>query len=430
MPYKTNADLPEQCKTLPAGAKTIWRKSFNSAFEGSCDQDDSCAAQVAWSAVKKGYMKKDEMWVKKDMKNKKEFIAQMETTLSGSFPEVAMKPGVNIEELIKNDPDPTYVSLPIAQVGAVTDDGFTYTSEFVTRLHSAVMDETITGHMGHIPSYERDTKFPVPDVFWLGSMLDSHGKLWAKGYVSNKDVAHFVRQLKATNGVIATSVYGTYPSEMAMVVDTRGNSGWSIRADAFDVEHIDFAPPKRAALDIPGRTMQVTNHMKGKGKKNMNKHEFLAQLKPEDLPTTLLEQLSKPKDELISQLKAQVEDSVKALAEIKTQMEAMAQELFTKRVERLVQIAVKVDDSSLRDFVSTKVFTHTKPTASAEELDKAVKDVVESESYTKLAQGVLMNLTGGKPITSAPVNGDEQKSAAEEIEGNMEAILNKFGVKV
>ena len=55
MPYDKNADLPDGVKKLPAEAQTVYRKAFNSAYDG----DDASAAKIAWAAVKKAGFSKD-----------------------------------------------------------------------------------------------------------------------------------------------------------------------------------------------------------------------------------------------------------------------------------------------------------------------------------------------------------------------------------
>ena len=68
MPIKSK-NIP---KVLPAGARSIFRGAFNSAYKdckssgGSDSSCDSRAAQTAWSAVKSLYKKaKDGKWVLK-----------------------------------------------------------------------------------------------------------------------------------------------------------------------------------------------------------------------------------------------------------------------------------------------------------------------------------------------------------------------------
>lgn len=67
MPYKKNADLPDDVKkALPAGGQTIWRSAFNSAM--SEYKDEGKAAATAWAAVKAKYKKGDGgTWELKEM---------------------------------------------------------------------------------------------------------------------------------------------------------------------------------------------------------------------------------------------------------------------------------------------------------------------------------------------------------------------------
>ena len=74
MPYDTNADLPNPVKTdLPAKAQDIFRSAFNSAWQqydrpskrrGRASREE-VAMKVAWSAVKKKYVKRDDQWVER-----------------------------------------------------------------------------------------------------------------------------------------------------------------------------------------------------------------------------------------------------------------------------------------------------------------------------------------------------------------------------
>ena len=74
MPYDRNADLPKSVRAhLPQGAQTIYRKSYNNAWEqykdpgkrrGSASREET-AHRVAWAAVKESYEKKGEKWIKK-----------------------------------------------------------------------------------------------------------------------------------------------------------------------------------------------------------------------------------------------------------------------------------------------------------------------------------------------------------------------------
>ena len=69
MPYKSINELPTQVKdNLPKHAQSIYKSSFNSAYdshEGEEDREET-AHRIAWSAVKTQY-EKDENgnWIEK-----------------------------------------------------------------------------------------------------------------------------------------------------------------------------------------------------------------------------------------------------------------------------------------------------------------------------------------------------------------------------
>lgn len=64
-PYNTIDELPESVKkTLPVGAQLIFLRAFNSALKAGHSEEE--AFKIAWSAVKKVYVKdQDNKWVKK-----------------------------------------------------------------------------------------------------------------------------------------------------------------------------------------------------------------------------------------------------------------------------------------------------------------------------------------------------------------------------
>ena len=66
MPYRLNTDLPQPVrKHLLTHAQDIYREAFNHAFAayaGEADREQR-SHMIAWSAVKRSYVKTGEMWV-------------------------------------------------------------------------------------------------------------------------------------------------------------------------------------------------------------------------------------------------------------------------------------------------------------------------------------------------------------------------------
>jgi cation transport regulator len=69
LPYRTNADLPENLRRLlPDHAQDIYREAFNHAFfahEGDPRQEEA-AHRIAWAAVKRGYVRTEAGWRRRD----------------------------------------------------------------------------------------------------------------------------------------------------------------------------------------------------------------------------------------------------------------------------------------------------------------------------------------------------------------------------
>lgn len=65
MPYASNDDLPAAVRAhLPPHAQDIYRGAFNGAWE-HYDHDEDIARRVAWTAVKRRYVKVGRDWVQR-----------------------------------------------------------------------------------------------------------------------------------------------------------------------------------------------------------------------------------------------------------------------------------------------------------------------------------------------------------------------------
>jgi cation transport regulator len=68
MPYRSNLDLPPAVQThLPGHAQEIYREAFNHAYAAHAGEQDreKRAHMIAWAAVKRGYVKDGEVWVRR-----------------------------------------------------------------------------------------------------------------------------------------------------------------------------------------------------------------------------------------------------------------------------------------------------------------------------------------------------------------------------
>lgn len=69
MPYATNADLPSRIRhALPPHGQDIFRAAFNASFKSYAanPRREEIAHRVAWTAVKKRFVKRNDEWVERD----------------------------------------------------------------------------------------------------------------------------------------------------------------------------------------------------------------------------------------------------------------------------------------------------------------------------------------------------------------------------
>ena len=69
MPYASDAALPERIRRrLPLDARAIFRAAFNAAFKSYAKNPrrEEIAHRVAWTAVKRRFVKHDEHWINRD----------------------------------------------------------------------------------------------------------------------------------------------------------------------------------------------------------------------------------------------------------------------------------------------------------------------------------------------------------------------------
>jgi len=108
MPYSAIGELPDSTKALPAGAKEIYMKAFNAAFEQYKDrggQREALAHATAWTAVERVFKKNaGGDWVAREAtgdlsaESKKEMLQKSLITYYGLPVEESPKPGKIIIE--------------------------------------------------------------------------------------------------------------------------------------------------------------------------------------------------------------------------------------------------------------------------------------------------------------------------------------------
>lgn len=239
--------------------------------------------------------------------------------LKGEYPEVATYPHVDITLLYQGDDDPFHVTLPIAEIGRVSDNGLVYDRELVTAI-AEQMSGGAGGIRGHIPDDELSTAYPIDEVHWIGHQLVGE-TLWAKGYLPPGQNRDDVRRKKARGGNIATSIFGDAVKELIAIPEgrvsesNRGTQTW--RARNFQLEQIDLAPTKRAALKNR-KGFQITREMQEGEMPDVKEIVTAA-----DVPQHIREQIVRESE--VAKKAERVSELEKQNTDLQTQVKELAQ---------------------------------------------------------------------------------------------------------
>ena len=89
------------------------------------------------------------------------------------FPDVPIAPGVNIEALTANDPNPVFVIRPLAILDAVSDNGLVYNRAVFEAIYTQVLKKKPASRRGHVSEADRASAFPPDEGYWVGVVKDS-----------------------------------------------------------------------------------------------------------------------------------------------------------------------------------------------------------------------------------------------------------------
>ena len=237
----------------------------------------------------------------------KEFVQEYAVSeFRGSFPDVPIAAGVDMEALRAHDPDPMFISIPIIpQIGATSRNGLLYDDALAAAIVAQINEKRPDGIWGHLKEEDRSTAFPEPAATWVGAIRDG-ATVWAKALI-NGSAKERIRRLKATGGQIATSIYGKGEFEPV--------SQGVRRLKNFELESLDFAPPARAALrngSQPILTAELEQEIP-----DVDKTQIIAELTVNEIPSHLRTQIVESAS-LVTELRQAVSDRDTLVAELQT----------------------------------------------------------------------------------------------------------------
>lgn len=173
------------------------------------------------------------------------------------FPEVPDSTSVNIAALTVGDPEPKFVTRPLAILNEVSENGLLYNQAIFDGVYQQTVGKP--ARRGHISEADKSSAFPPDEGYWVGVLIDSlfYGKptVFGKCYlVHDTPLKNMVLRREAVGGTISNSLWGD-------VIYEQDSSGYMEPAGV-RIESVDFVPKERAALQSLGGAFVVTSEMK------------------------------------------------------------------------------------------------------------------------------------------------------------------------
>jgi hypothetical protein len=364
-----------------------------------------------------------------------ELLYSLVTEFKGDYPDVPLAPGVDVEGIKQDDPNPFFVTLPLLRVGGKSDNGFTWQAQDVDRVMSEINTKRVEGGVGHIPKEKRSTQYDLPKLRWVGATLNDE-TLWGKAYIPTyaEDVRTYFKNAIRSGARVGTSVYGV-----------RGKQGLSDMV----LESIDLGHPDRLGYKGAGAVPLITSEI-------ANEDTDVS----ENTNDALVAELRTDRDaqrELVSELQDTIKAHESTIAELETSQttlqalvselsldtdnpladaKVLVAELAATRARNLVTdvkavIAEMVELKELQPFISEYLIEETDDGAeralvgSVDEAKARVTGLLAKDNFKSLAKSLVREQRGFNAIVHEAV-GD--KGDLDFSEQAVRTAMSKFGV--
>ena len=342
------------------------------------------------------------------------------TELRGSYPNVPIFADVDYAALVAGDDNPTFLTLPIGKVNAISGNKRYYDAAFVQELERQTLTNKPVGLMGHLSDTERSTSFPPEAVHWVGAMRDGD-TLWGKAYVVPGAVRERIARYKNTGRAIATSIDAFAEGKW-----DENLKAYRMSASSLRLNQIDIAPADRAGIPDLAAVPILTKEMDGEpGEENqepeVDKLQIINEMTAEDarlLPDVVRQAITatvQPPAEvaIVQELRTALgvdgqADLGKLIAEMSRVQETQRKAAILTRITELAAPdsanGIKVD--SVRGIVTELV--NARNPQSIEAADAAYGQVLEMQSVKDALASAVQSKMG--PPQRVPVAGQQVKA--------------------
>ena len=351
----------------------------------------------------------------------------------GEFPDIPTAPDVNIAELTEGDDNPMFLNLPVAKRDAVSRKGLRYDDELINSLYKQIIETRPTGIRGHLSEIETQTKYPKPDVYWVGATIVDD-TLWAKGYVPKGEVADDYRRLKAARAKAATSIFGPQPEKKI----ANDDGTYSMRG--FELQSLDLAPYNRASLQLGGQ-FHLTREMYDKEDTVMDKDKVISEMTVDDVPENIRKAIeeryaSQEKNKgLVSEMQAERDKAVSELTDANKELASYRSKERNNRLRGFISEMVKDwnvtgEDNikkvnALLDTIFNRAVMEMGDNPNDDEIKTLVSEIWDSDNFQILAETLKQSLMG--PPSPVKSKDNRQGNNASLSDDNISEILGRYG---
>lgn len=341
-----------------------------------------------------------------------------EHEFKGPFPTVPTYAQIDKDLLYRGDDDPFHVVLPIARVGETSGNGLVYDEALLGEI-----EQQLPG-FGGIRGHNFDpAQFPTETHDVIGHTRDGD-TLWAKLYIPPGAVREDTRRRKARGGKIGTSIFGQFAKR-----ETLGGGKW--RAKGLTLESLDFGPISRTALNLGGAFAVVSElqHDTNGKDDDMDREQFLAELKLDDIPQALREAIIRDHTDTVdgehqvAELQQAVTAKDNTIAELNQRISTFERETFETALTSKIAEQVKIE--ALRPVVRRFVLAELNGAADDDKATKTLAEYLGSDEYKALAKALVAELAGpGALVRGAGIGSNWRDEMVE----NSAQIAKEAGV--
>lgn len=315
--------------------------------------------------------------------------------------DVPVSPKANIQELLKGDDDPLFVTVE-ALNASVSKNFRRYTPELVAEIASQVNEKLPDGYLGHLTESERTTKTPKAQTIWLGaSVKDVGGKsrMFVKGYILPyaKELKEYLRKAKAVGKKVEVSIFGEAKQVWNSVIKAYDLFN-------FDLESIDWARSGSQGIDSTG-AFNLTSEMEDN---IMEREDIIKDLKLEEIESLNKDLVKEMKDKVISEYKVKnpdpepkpEPDEVGVVSEMKEQFGVKENDELKSKVSEMAaenkklvdvyldkELSEKVESPAARKIIRKMIVAEMVDT-NTKEVDESIRKVLDSEEAKALISEV------------------------------------------